>query len=533
MNLNDFSFTIEDMAAASAASTNPYLADPAKGLELITHLVAHPPTGKTGSQWTQLECLHKLIHSSYVNLAARDNYPAEALAYRDLQTLEASLEDMVIFPDLANKTVIGVGGGFSAGKSRFLNTLVGTMLLPEALEPTTAIPTFLTGGTSEDITALNTFKHQITIDAQALEAISHRFHDYYKKNFGREVGFSHILKLLMVRRPGFPWNNLAFLDTPGYSKAEAEGAHTDEGLALRQLSEADRVVWLINARNGSIRQDDIEFLRTLAPSRPIFVVITQSDLVNSSSIQGILAHTAESLNKAAIAVAGIMSWAAPTSQNHGKQLGGADFIAWLESMNKEPKRTTKRITCARILDGHILHNSNALASNKDELAALNELLPLAQGLPANRLQTLNSLTSGLRHDQKRLAVLVGDFTALKEEFNSVISKIVGKIAIDEEVKKGHELHHAVKREEVKHPVSIGDEFNAVVISVKSDIKRVMLTLGENMASIGIPFSIVRSGLGIDPMVLTKGNLFRCKVGAMDGRHVTFVITDPNETNSLA
>jgi hypothetical protein len=34
-----------------------------------------------------------------VNLAAKDSFPAEALAYRDLQALEDSTQDWVTFPE--------------------------------------------------------------------------------------------------------------------------------------------------------------------------------------------------------------------------------------------------------------------------------------------------------------------------------------------------------------------------------------------------------------------------------------------------
>ncbi|WP_233401031.1 dynamin family protein [Helicobacter pylori] len=40
--------------------------------------------------------------------------------------------------------MVAVGGGFSAGKSSFLNHLLGLNLkLPEAMEVATAIPTYL------------------------------------------------------------------------------------------------------------------------------------------------------------------------------------------------------------------------------------------------------------------------------------------------------------------------------------------------------------------------------------------------------
>lgn len=38
----DFSSSLEELEAAEAETANPYLADPARGLELITRLIAQP-----------------------------------------------------------------------------------------------------------------------------------------------------------------------------------------------------------------------------------------------------------------------------------------------------------------------------------------------------------------------------------------------------------------------------------------------------------------------------------------------------------
>ena len=99
MSFADFSFSCDDLAAAENAVANPYLSDPAKGLGLITRLVAHPSPGMHLAQHKTLKHLGQLIHENDVNLAAKDSFPAEALAYRDLQALEDSTQDWVTFPE--------------------------------------------------------------------------------------------------------------------------------------------------------------------------------------------------------------------------------------------------------------------------------------------------------------------------------------------------------------------------------------------------------------------------------------------------
>lgn len=528
MSLSSFSFSLDEMTAAEADTVNPYLADPAMGLQLVTRLMAHPPPQQSRQQRRHQAHLHQLIHQSFVSLAARDDFPAEAQSFRALLALEESLEDLALFPDLANKTIVGMGGGFSAGKSRFLNTLLGEPLLPESLEPTTAIPSFLTGG-PVSIVALNTFNHPVQIDADALLAITHAFYKHYKKLLGEEVGFAHVLKLLMIHRPVFSWQHLAFLDTPGYSKADnADAGQTDEETALRQLSEADHVVWLLNAKNGSIRRDDLEFLRTLKHPRPVFFVVTQADLVGKSRIRSILESTVQAIDAAGIDAAGLMAWAAPLGVTKGECVAGNNILEWFNQLNQEPKYTTKRLACTRVMDGHILHSSHALANNRHLLAALNELLPMAQQLPDNRRTTLHEQITRLKNDQRHLTSLSQDFSSLRDDMLATITQIVGPLAKDIEVKREHELIYTCQREWLKRPVALGERLDVLVNTVKTDIKRVVVALGQDVANLGLPFGMIRGALRLDPLVLVKGSLLTAEVRSVDQHHVTLAITNPNQ-----
>ena len=430
MSFTHFNFSADDLAAAEAETANPYLANPTKGLQLITRLIAHPPACHADEKHKHLARLHQLIHHDFFKAAARDDYPAEVEAFRELLALEESLEDLLHFPDLANKMVVGVGGGFSAGKSRFINTLLGEALLPEALEPTTAIPSYLTGGASSNV-ALNAFNHQVEIDADALNAISHSFHKHYQM-LGENIGFAHVLKLLMIHRPSFYWENLAFLDTPGYSKAESKDAgQTDQNIALTQLIEADHLIWLLNAKNGSIRQDDLNFLRTLRHPQPVFFVVTQADLVGDTRIHPILESVSQAIDAAGIPRAGLMAWAGPLGQLLGQRIAGDDVMVWLNGLNATPRFTSKRDNCARVLDNYIRHNQNCLESNRQKLKLFNALLPLAAQLQASEQQALRDQIRNERANQGRFDELISDFVKIKIEMLEAISMLLGTLKIDD------------------------------------------------------------------------------------------------------
>lgn len=523
----EFSFSPEELEAAEAETANPYLADSALGLQLITQLIAQPQDTRPSEQRRQLHRLHQLIHQSFVNLAARDDYPAEAQAYCELVAMEQSLEDLVAFPDLANKTVIGVGGGFSAGKSRFLNSLLCVDVLPESLEPTTAIPSYIVRGECEGITALNSFNQEVTLDRSALQAITHAFQKHYQATLGMEVGFAHILRLLMIHLPGL-WQRLAFLDTPGYSKPDRlDDVHSDARIAQRQLAEADHVIWLLSAKNGSIRRDDLEFLRTLNHPKPIFFVITQADLVGRSSIQKILNSTAQALDDTGIVRAGLMAWAAPLGDLNGQHIAGNDARAWLDTLNRQPKRTQKRLDCARVLDAIIAHNSKAAATNRELLATMNELLPIAEGATQKRQQALKEQIERLRSDQRRLRDMEGAFADLKQEMLETITRIVGAVAEDEEVHRSHVLTYRLRRAWLKRPLALGEHVEIRVLSVKAEDRKIIVEFGNAIATSGLNFGMIRGGLRIDPRVLVKGSVLHGEVSLMDNEHVTLAISNPH------
>ena len=65
----------------------------------------------------------------------------EAEAILKLQSIEKELELITIYPNLYQKSVIAIGGGFSSGKSSFINSLIidKKVKLPEGINPTTAL----------------------------------------------------------------------------------------------------------------------------------------------------------------------------------------------------------------------------------------------------------------------------------------------------------------------------------------------------------------------------------------------------------
>ncbi|GAA7987191.1 hypothetical protein HpCS16_12370 [Helicobacter pylori] len=94
-----------------------------------------------------LEEYQRILDNEFLAFSNEVEFKEQAVALRALQELGNELQLVASYPSLFQKNMVAVGGGFSAGKSSFLNHLLGLNLkLPENLTPTTAIPTYCLKG---------------------------------------------------------------------------------------------------------------------------------------------------------------------------------------------------------------------------------------------------------------------------------------------------------------------------------------------------------------------------------------------------
>lgn len=253
--------------------------------------------------------------------------------YEQLVSLAQQIEHVAGRGELQHKTIIGVGGGFSAGKSRFINSFLSIDKLPEALEPCTAVATYVSWNSVESMQALNLFNHYVEINAEHLGQLRHFVDD--EKSSNESIQLGQLLQHVHIGSPEISWEHVAFLDTPGYSKADGQHhAWSDYQTALMQLSEADHVIWLVSAKNGTIRNEDLEFLQAIELRKPLFVVVTQSDLVLRKEVEPIMQGIKNHLANKNIPLAGMMAWAAPISEINGKYIAGDDIVKWLNKINR-------------------------------------------------------------------------------------------------------------------------------------------------------------------------------------------------------
>lgn len=284
--------------------TNKYLEDPNKGIELISKLLSYDK--KYNSKRKTIKKLDYLLDRKLLEISGKVNISNELELYEKLINLSDKLNEQNKMQLLKDKSVIGIGGKFSAGKSKFINALLNNDILPEDQTPTTSIATYIVRDLNEDVRAYTYNDQDITLDMQAAQALTHAF---YKK-YG--LGFSQFINNLVVNVTGFPYSNVALLDTPGYSKSDSgmKRSVSDAEKAYTQLKTVDFLIWLVDIENGVIQQPDIEFIRTLKIRNPVLIVFNKADKKTDSAINDIVQSSKEILKSTGINVYDVIAYSA-------------------------------------------------------------------------------------------------------------------------------------------------------------------------------------------------------------------------------
>ncbi len=171
-----------------------------------------------------LEEYRCILDNEFLEFASGvDSLKEKEIALLALQEIKKELQLVASYPSLFQKSMVAVGGGFSAGKSTFLNHLLGLNLkLPEAMEVATAIPTYCLKGERE---ALMGFSQNGGVVELPYLTFDHKFLD--------SLGFNlkEIMPSMLLSAPSVPFEFLCFIDTPGYNPSnQAIRVGTDKPL---------------------------------------------------------------------------------------------------------------------------------------------------------------------------------------------------------------------------------------------------------------------------------------------------------------
>ncbi len=235
---------------------------------------ASQPNSKMDVQLqTELAKLEDLIKHDLVELTRKGCPDNITDILKEFENELTRFRTFCEFPQLATKSIVGIGGGFSAGKSSFINKLTDQKCLVVEIDPTTSMPAYVLKGSNDSIKAINQHNCAIELTQEQFASLTHE----EKEKYGSQVGL--LLQSAFVSLADFQWDNLAILDTPGYSKPEDSSwnERTDENLARSQLNSSDYIVWVVPADNGTISEEDIQFLSSLDKTIPKLIILSKAD----------------------------------------------------------------------------------------------------------------------------------------------------------------------------------------------------------------------------------------------------------------
>lgn len=213
--------------------------------------------------------------------------------YVDFKSEFEKFRDFILYDKLIGKNIIALGGGFSSGKSSFLNALMGKNVLPSNIDPSTSVPTYIVKGEKHEVMGINVFDTKVSMKPRDIKKISHGFgeiEDEDDEKVTDSVTLGHVLESIFFSTPLHQYDNIAFLDTPGYSKPDTEeySVKTDEQIARGQLNSSNYILWFIQADAGTITEEDVRFIKTLREDIPKLIIVNKADKKNLSDLQNII-----------------------------------------------------------------------------------------------------------------------------------------------------------------------------------------------------------------------------------------------------
>ncbi|MCQ2717799.1 dynamin-like GTPase family protein [Helicobacter pylori] len=273
-----------------------------EGLKERYDLIARILNAKTNNEG--LEEYQSILDNEFLEFASGvDSLKEKEIALLTLQEIKKELQLVAGYPSLFQKTIVAVGGGFSAGKSTFLNNLLGLKLkLPEHIDPTTAIPTYCLKGKKEVLMGFSQNGGMVELP-----------HLKFDHQFLESLGFNlkEIMPFMLLSAPSVLFEFLCFIDTPGYNPGNQGYTGGDKEASKESLKHAKHILWLISCERGGIESDDLEFLQELyEEGKQVFIVLSRADKRTKSQLEEVAIKIRETLKDNGIEFLGIGAYSA-------------------------------------------------------------------------------------------------------------------------------------------------------------------------------------------------------------------------------
>ncbi|MEQ5572043.1 hypothetical protein ABN306_04360 [Providencia huaxiensis] len=400
---------------------------------LVQSILAASPAKNPG-----LDTFRNLLNNNYAEFAAEESSLAnEAGALLALQKIASELEQANAFPPASGKTLIGVAGGFSSGKSEFINSFIkdSSIRLATGMNPVTVIPSFVVCAPYSRICGYAHNGGCVTLSNKIYKALSHD----YVAAFGFDL--RSIMPTISLQAPMDEalFENICLIDTPGYNPGTGSQVEaSDKDTSVKFLEPCSAMIWVIGLDPaGTISQTDIEFIRQL-PFRgeDLYLILNKADVKSQEDTEAIMETVADELTLADISYAGITAYSSTRKRRYATS--GLTFDDFLLSKNKRHNITsgyTDKITSVFKLYDKAL---------KDDLDRVRQLRVKIKDLQlrtlkesgASGLKEINHVTDFLSQqlgNEKLLEKLIAQSKQLNAAFSAAARQVISVIQQGEAV----------------------------------------------------------------------------------------------------
>lgn len=396
--------------------------------ELLKHIVA--PRSSESHLPIELYDLKQIIKKKIPQALEKQAPPNFPELYFDFQQVYERFHDFLLFDRLIGKTIVALGGGFSSGKSSFLNTFLGRSVLPANIDPSTSVPTYVIYDAEEAAWGINEFDAKLPLSFADIKSIAHGFGVIEDENgdvvFAEGITLGHLLQSCFVAAPSLPFPNLAFLDTPGYSKPDSSNnctVKTDERIARVQLNSSNYILWCVPADAGTISADDIAFLAELDNNIPKLVILTKADKAhNDEELKTMKSQIGKTLDVKGIKYEGVF---AVSRRGEYDKAAVTRLLKKLNAQKPEADfaRSFKKLfaACKDFYDEEI-NDANI------RLEQLNKVLTFA-GDQSEVENYLTELVREMKADLQELKEAKHSLHDLQQEFFTVLKHVADKVNI--------------------------------------------------------------------------------------------------------
>lgn len=390
---------------------------------LLKNIIKFSETANLKVDLNEIENIIFKILPDTLGKNAPSNFPE---LYFDFKHEYERFKEFILYEKLIGKNIIALGGGFSSGKSSFLNSIIGSDILPYDITPSTSVPAYLVNGEEISAYGINTFESKVEMDIGDVALLGHGF----GKDIGdgTEITLGHLLSSLFISTPDQPFKNVAFLDTPGYSKADSESysSKTDEKIARVQLNTSNFILWFVQIDAGTIPESDIQFIRSLKPEIPKLIIVNKADKVMPDEVGEIIEKIKDVLNIKGISVLDVLAYSSEEPDDYDKDKILEYLNNWNNGVTQSRFAYNFKVLFTKCTD----YYDEILDEEKKQHSRLSHILA-DSSLESNEARDyLNSMDNQAKKNIVHIKELKDDLKMLQNEFFTEIKRISDIVDIE-------------------------------------------------------------------------------------------------------